>query len=274
MKWLWVCVAISLFAVGVAKAQDAARVTLDIGNAFTFGEFTYEENTIDVDSEMFNPRGSFEFQFGGTPLAFGGEYLKSENGFSGEYEEEDGDAGSGDLDVERNEFAFYLKLIPSYNFNVRFGYRNFEYDITDANITQINNGVVTERDLNGIANAKLATGVDGQVTVVIGSPQSVNVALALGYTYFIDGEYDWEYDLWQNGAFMGRQMGSATANAHSLRVKPELSLPLTENLRIYARGELAATAWDADLEDDDPSYPGYDIFMGATAGIRYGFDLQ
>lgn len=274
MKWLWVCVAMCLFAAGAAQAGTASRVTLDVGNAFTFGEFTYDENTIDVESEMFNPRGNIEFQFGGTPLAFGAEYLKSENGFSGEYEEEDGDAGDGELDVERNEFAFYLKLIPSYNFNIRFGYRNFEYDITDANITQINNGVITEQDLNGIANAELATGVDGQINIIIGSPRSVNLALGLGYTYFIDGEYAWEYDLWENGVFQGRRMGEATANAHSVRVKPELSVPLTENLRIYVRGELAATAWDADLEDDDPSYPGYDIFMGAVAGVRYGFGLE
>jgi len=274
MKWLWVCVAMCLFAAGSAQAQTPSRVTLDVGNAFTFGEFTYDDNTIDVESEMFNPRGNIEFQFGGTPLAFGAEYLKSENDFSGEYEEEDGDAGDGELSVERNEFAFYVKLIPSYNFNIRIGYRNFEYDISDANVNQFNDGVLSEQDLNGVANAELATGVDGQVNIVIGSPRSVNLALMLGYTYFIDGEYEWEYDLIENGIDRGRQMGEATANAHSVRIKPELSVPLTENFRIYVRGELAATAWDADLDDDDPAYPGYDIFMGAVAGLRYGFDLQ
>jgi hypothetical protein len=29
-----------------------------------------------------------------------------------------------------------------------------------------------------------------------------------------------------------------------------------------------ATAWDADLPDDDPDYPGYDLFTGITAGIK------
>jgi hypothetical protein len=273
MKWMWVFVAAGLLAVGSVHAGDAARLTVDVGNAFTLGEFTYDDNTIEVDSEMFNPRARVEFQFGGTPLAFGGEYLKSENTFSGEYDEGNGDAGIGDLEVERNEFAFYLKLIPSYNFSVRFGYRNFEYDISNANITQWDDGVISEQDLNGIANAKLATGVDSQIDIIIGSPTSVNLALILGYTYFIDGEYDWEYDEVIGGVTTHR-VGSATADAHSIRVKPELSIPLSENLRLYVNGEVGATAWDADVDDDEPAYPGYDIFMAATAGLRYGIDLR
>ena len=274
MKLLLSVLAVGMLAVGVSQAADeASRITLDVGNAFTFGKFTYDDTTIDIDSEMFNPRGNIEFKFGGAPLAFGAEYIKSENTFTGEYEEPDGDAGNGELDVERSEFAFYLKLVPSYHFNIRLGYRNFEYDITNADIDQYDNGVLDEMDRNGTANAKLTTGLDGQMNIIIGGPTSVNLALMLGYTYFIDGEYDWEYDKIVGGNTT-HVTGAATANTHSIRVRPELSFPLTDDLRLYVNAEVAATAWDADLEDDDPEYPGYDFFMGATAGLRYGFDLQ
>ena len=256
MKRLLSVLALSVLATSVLNAADnSSRIT------------------IDIDSEMFNPRGKIEYKFGGAPLAFGGEYLKSENSFHGEYSEEDGDAGEGNLDVERNEFAFYLKLIPSYNFNISIGYRNFEYDITNAEIDQWDEGTLDEQDRNGSANAKLATGIDSQMNVIIGTKTSINLSLMLGYTYFIDGEYEWEYDEIIGGRTTHRT-GGLTANAHSLRLSPELSIPLGENLRIYANAGVAATVWDAELDDDDPEYAGYDFFMSATAGLRYGFDLN
>ena len=274
MKVLLSVLAVGMLAAGMVKAaDDASRITIDIGNAFTFGKFTYDDATIDIDSEMFNPRGSIEFKFGGAPLAVGAEYLSSQNTFTGEYDDTEGESGNGTLDLERSEFAVYLKLVPAYNFNIRLGYRNFEYDITAAVIDRYKNGILDKNELNATANAKLSTGLDAQMNLIIGSPTSVNLALMLGYTYFIDGDYEWQYDEIKGSAVTHRT-GTATANAHSIRLRPELSLPLTENLRIYAAAEAALTAWDAEIGDDDPDYPGYDFFMGATAGLRYGFDLQ
>lgn len=264
-----------LFCLGAGitfAADDRSRLTLDFGNSFTFGKVSYKDVTIEGDSGSFNPRAALELKFGGWPLAVGGEYIASDCEFSGEYEDDDGEIGRGSLNIEHNEFTIYLKFVPWYNFNLRLGYRNFDYDITDANIDRYRNGSLYKTYASGSTHAQLDSGIDAQAVFIIGSPRSVNLGLLLGYTYFVDGEYEWEYIETLHGHSRSYS-GSATANAHSVRIRPELSIPLGENFRIYANIEAAATAWDADVADDDPEFPGYDFFVGATVGLRYGFDV-
>jgi hypothetical protein len=271
-KIFMVVVVLCLSSAFVGAADEPGRLTLDIGNAFVFGKISYEDATIEGDSGAFNPRAALEYKFGGLPLAIGGEYMSSDSDFTGEYDEGDGDTGRGSLSIENDEFTIYMKFVPWYNFNLRLGYRNFSYDITDAHIDRYKNGQLYKTYASGSTHATLDTGIDAQAVLILGSRDFINLGILVGYTYFIDGEYEWEY----NESLSGRTRhysGRATANAHSVRIRPELSVPLSENLRLYANIEAAATAWDADVPDDDPEFPGYDFFVGATVGLRYGFDM-
>lgn len=272
MRSLWVALVVCLFTVGTTGAGETGRLTVDLGNAVTFGKFTYDDATIDIEGELFNPRGALEYQFAELPLAVGLEASMSENTFTGDYDDGDGDSGEGEVDIERQEMALYLKFVPNNTFSFRIGYRNFNYDLSNADITQYENGAIDERDINGVADCSLATGIDTQLGLIFGSPDALQLGLTLGYTYFIDAEYDWEYDE-VIGAATTHRTGSATANAHSLRIRPEVSFPLTDAVRLYADWCIAATAWDADLPDEDPSYPGFDMYSGVSVGVRYAFDL-
>jgi hypothetical protein len=64
--------------------------------------------------------------------------------------------------------------------------------------------------------------------------------------------------------------GAATLDAHSLRIRPELSFKLNENTRLYFNAVLGATAWEG-TPDGEQEYPGYDVFSAAGVGIRYYF---
>jgi len=244
-------------------AEDGSQIIIELGDAMTFGDFTYEDTTINVSEEFMNPRGSAEFRFGGTPFAIGGEYAQSKNEFDGTYED-----SSGNLDAERTEYVLFLRLGHKNGTNLRLGYRNFKYDFTDATIFQDNGEV----DIHGDTTGKLATGLDAELTLAFGS--DFQFALALGASYFMDAKYDWSYTA-VGGPNPGFHAGTAKMDAYSARVRPEISFAAGKNLRVFVNGTVQASTWDISQSEDDasPDYPGVDIYSAIGAGIRYTFDL-
>ncbi|OGV68921.1 MAG: hypothetical protein A2283_16745 [Lentisphaerae bacterium RIFOXYA12_FULL_48_11] len=255
MKKILGVLAVSVGMVTVASAE----VIVDVSDAFTAGKFTYDDATIKVKSSAANPRGSLEYRFNDTPFAIGVEYATSKNEFDGEYEDSD-----GTLEMERTEYVAYVRLGGRNSTNLRLGYRNFEYDITDAVIDQYEGGTLVEQDINGIANGAMATGIDAELNLIFGD--KITFGVGIGYTFFTGAEYTWEYDAIPGG----HQVGSAELDAHSLRIRPEVSFEAMENLRLYVNVMLAATAWEG-TPDDGKDYPGFDVYSAAAVGLRYSF---
>lgn len=242
-----------------AADSDTAQVIVELGDAMTFGEFTYEDTTIEVSEEFNNPQGSIEFKMEGAAIAIGAEFMKSENEFTGEY-----DDGNGELNAERQKLVAFIRFGNKNASYLRLGYCNFSYDFSDAVVVRPG-----ELITDGEASADMTTGVDAELNLAVGS--SVQFAIALGASYFMDAEYDWSY----MSSVDGFQVGSAEADTFSVRVRPELSFGLTDNFRVFVNGTLQGTTWDVDEDQDDstPDYVGVDVYSAAAAGIRYTFGL-
>lgn len=264
LTWLaFVVLFLGYVGVGQVHAGDST-VHVDVGNAITMGSFTYEDATIDVGTKVINPRLSAESSLGILPFGVGVEFAKSENGFDGEY-----DSSDGTIDVERTEMGLYARFGNPNGSNFKIGYKNFKYDMSNGDITKRNsNGVVTENDINGTATGALSTGIDAELTLAAGS--EVQFAVGLGASYFMDAEYDWSYTA-VGGSNPGYKTGSATLDAISVRVRPEMSFAINEQLRIYFNATLQASAWTGDLPEDGADYPGVDIYSAVAGGIRYTF---
>lgn len=239
-------------------AVAGAEVIVDVSDAVTVGSFKYEDAKITVKSSAANPRASLEYKFGESPFAIGVEYASSKNDFDGTYEDSD-----GTLTMERTEMAAYVRFGSKHSTNLRVGYRKFEYDVTDAIINQSSG----ERDINGVANGDLTTGIDAELNLIFG--EKVSFGVGLGYTFFTGAEYTWAYDKVVGGS-VEHKVGSAKLDAHSVRVRPELSFEAIENLRIFINYTLAATAWTG-TPDGGQDYPGVDVFSAAAVGLRYSF---
>lgn len=263
MKKLSALVAIALLAWMLPSVQaaaranaDASQIIVELGDAVTMGNFDYGDASIDVSTEWFNPRGSVEYCFGGTPFAIGGEYAQSKNTFDGTYQD-----SYGNLDVKRTEYLAFVRLGHKDRTNFRLGYRNFKYDFSNGTVHQ--NG---ETDTDGTATGKLATGIDAELNLAMGS--DVQFALAIGGTYFTGAKYDWSY---LNGAGT-RVSDNAKLDAYSARLRPEISFKAGDNLRIFINYMVQVSTWEAQAEGS-PDYAGVDIYAAAAAGIRYTFGL-
>ncbi|MBA4389230.1 MAG: hypothetical protein C0404_14750 [Verrucomicrobia bacterium] len=254
--------AVLVSAVSVTKAaDDGNQLILDLGDAVTLGNFKYKDVKIEVEKEYANPRGSAEFKFGGTPASIGVEFAQSKNTFTGTYED-----SHGSVDVKRNEMAAYLRLGHKDETNVRIGYRKFKYDFSNADIV-MDNG---EHDKNGEATGDLTTGLDAEVTLAVGT--EVQFALTVGGTYFKDAKYSWAYDKYINERFTGHVTGNAKLDALSVRIRPQLSMKMDDNIKIYINGTIAASSWDATPEGG-ADYAGVDIYTALGLGLQYTFDL-
>lgn len=251
------CVACALLALP-AGAQNNGQLMVELGNAFTMGNFTYEDATIDIEASSSNPRGALEWRANGSTVALGAEYAKSENSYTGEYED-----GDGTLDMERTEWGVYLRFGDRERTNLRVGYRNFKYDISNAIIND-----PPDHDVDGTATGELTTGADVELTLATG--ETLRFALSIGASYFFDADYEWSY-LEVAGDEPGPHAGTAALDAVGLRLKPELSYRLNENLVIFANGMVAASTWVGDVDDDNPDFAGVDIFSGVGVGLRYYF---
>lgn len=246
-----------------AAAQDASgKLIVELANGVTLGKFKYEDATIDISTEAFNPSGSIEYKFGGAPVAIGLEALMSQNDFEGEYKD-----GHGSLTAERRKFVAFVRFGNKDGTYLRLGYCNFKYDFSDATIYQPD-----ETDVDGKATGDLTTGAD--VELGLGYSGRVGFSIALGASYFKDAKYEWSYTA-IGGDAPGFHSGTAKLDSLSARVRPELSFGLTDHLRLFVNGTLQASAWRVDEDEDEatPDYPGVDIYSAVTAGLRYSFDL-
>ena len=252
----WLCGAAVMAADG-----GGSQITVEGANAVTFGKFTVEDATIKVEPTYFNPRAGAELRIGGTPFSIGGEYAHSENTFDGEYQDSE-----GSLDVTRTEYAAFVRWGNRNGSNLRVGLRGFDYELSDATITVRKLGLVEELDVNGTAKGNLGSGPDVELTLAAGD--RVQFALMLGYTYFMNARYDWDFDQLV-GPITGHVEGEAKLKAHSGRVRPELSVELVKNLRLFVNYTLSASYWSGSVEGEKPDYPGVDVYSAAGGGLRY-----
>ena len=246
-----------------AGAGTKNTLTIEAGDAGTFGNFTLQDTKIDVDTTYGNPQGLVELQLGSSVLSIGASYAQSENGFTGAWKGDNED-GDGTINAKRSDANAFVRLGSRDSINLRVGYRCFKYKFTDGFITQRENGSVTEIDKNASADGELTKGVDAEFNLVFGD--AVQIALGIGGTYFMDADYTWEYDQVQGGS-TAHVTGSATLNGYSARVRPEISFKLGDNVRIFANFTLQATTWEG-TPDNGKDYPGIDMYSAVAAGVR------
>lgn len=242
--------------VRAAEAKDKI-LTVELGDAVTFGSFTAQDATVDVETEYANPQGAVELKIGG-PFSVGASYAQSKNEFTGEWSGDNGDS-RGTVDAERTDMNAYLRLGSRDSINFRLGYRYFKYEFSDGLITSPG-----EIDRNGIAKGDMTTGLDGELNLVFGD--QFQFGLGIGGTYFMDADYTWEYDK-EVGGNTSHQTGSATVNGYSARVRPEISFKVNDSLRIFLNYTLQATMWEG-TPDNAKDYPGVDVYSAAAGGVR------
>lgn len=249
-----------------ASGQSNGRLHLEIGTDMTFGKFTYSDATVDISEELINPRVSVEFALPDSAVSLGLLYAASENRFSLDFD--DGKKQlDGDLDVERTDLIAFLRFGPRDRSNLRLGYRRFEYEFSNGELDETRNRVPTKRIRDGSAEGDLTTGVDAEVNLVFG--ENVRFGIMLGVTYFKDAKYRWEYRDELAGGRIER--GTATLDALSLRLGPELVFPVSESLRLFVNYSVSATSWLGSKDDEHEEYAGVDIMTGFGIGIRYAF---
>lgn len=273
MKTMWTCILVLaglLVVSGVRAAEDEGGLTIEVGNAITMGGLTVQDVEIDVETEAFNPRLGVEYSFAGSPVSIGADLALSENTFTGTWEGDD-EGGDGSLDVERTDIGVYARLGSRDGVNLKVGYRNFSYEYSNGELAQYENGRLTERDENANATSDLTTGIDAELNLVFG--EDFQVAFGIGYSFFMDAQYDWEYDQTVGGRTT-HVVGSAELDAHSARFRPEISFLAAENLRVYLNYTVQASIWTGDFEGGDTEdYPALDLYSAAGVGVRYTFPL-
>jgi hypothetical protein len=246
-----------------AKAVDrnTGELIVEASDAVSLGKFSVQDVTVKIKQSYVNPRAVAEYRFGGTALAIGGEFSKMKNDYDGTYEFSD-----GSLTMDRTDWTVFARIGYRDSVNLRLGYRNFQYDITDAIINQRDGGVLTERDTNGTATGELTKGIDAELNLVFG--EKVQFGLSLGGTYFIGAKYTWAYDANPGG----HKTGNATVDAYSGRIRPELAFMLADNLQLFVNYTLMATAWEGrEITNTKTDYPAYDLMSAVGAGLRYSF---
>jgi hypothetical protein len=257
-----------VFQAAAAENEGGGQLILSAGDAITFGGLKVKDVTIDVETEVFNPRLGAEYKFGGTAFAIGAEYAMSENSYTGEYSDNDSN-GNGSFDVKRSDLGLYVRFGSRDNVNFKLGYRYFNFEFSNGELDQYENGILTEEDRNGEATGDLTTGIDGELNLALGD--ELQFALALGGSYFIDANYEWSYDKKgeDTGGAWQHVEGSATYDAYSARIRPEISFEPVDNLRIYLNYTLQASMWSADVDTDDfGDYPGLDLYSAVECGAR------
>lgn len=246
------------------SAYERFGLLVEGSDVISFGTFDYADATITIDTSAANPRGGAEFLFKGAPLSAGVEFAKSANDYDGEYADSD-----GSLHVDRSELVLFARLGSRDGSNLRVGYRRFKYEIEDAEVTVREDGVVTDRYINGAATGDLTTGIDVEGTLAFGKRFTFGVTI--GGTYFKDAKYDWSYDVVVGD--VGPRQGSATLDAYAVKIRPEVSFEIVKNLRAFLNYQLSATTWSGSRPEDAEDYVGTDVCTGVGLGARYAFSF-
>lgn len=241
-------------------------VTVEAGTAVTMGRFSFQDITVDMSREIFNPFVSVEYRFSGTEFSIGLLYAGSQNRFELDYN--DGDLVlTGSIDAERREFLPYVRFGKRDRSNFRFGYRMFNYTFSNGELDEIENDILTKLIRSAHAEGTLSSGFDAELNMVFGDVFQFDIMV--GGTYFFDAKYEWEYiNILTNTPF---QTGGTDLEAASIRVAPGFNYRVKDALRLFGKYQIQATFWMGN-GDDSEEYAGRDIMTAIMIGARYSFN--
>jgi hypothetical protein len=148
----------------------------------------------------------------------------------------------------------------------------FNYKLRNGTMDETQNGELTRKISNGTAEGDLSQGVDAELNLVFGG--RLKAGLTIGGSYFMDAEYDWTYTDELKGKGGTVETGTATLDAVSVRLAPQLSFAIVENLRLALSYCVSATSWignndEGNDEDSNEDYAGYDLVTSVTVVLRY-----
>lgn len=249
----------------VASGQQGSGVRMETGTDISYGKFTYEDATVDASRELWNPRFSLEFSEPGGSVSLGVAYARSENDFSLDFDDGEKEL-IGDLKAKRRDLIPFLRFSVSDNLSLRLGYRRFTYEFSRGVLDETRDGRLTKSIRDGYAKATLNTGLDAEARIMFG--RTAKFGVVVGATYFKDAKYRWGYlDEARGGAL---ERGTATLNALSLRIAPEIQVPLGDGVLGYVNYTISATSWlSSKTEHED--FAGTDIMTSIGVGFRYAF---
>lgn len=264
-KTRW-CMAAGVLALWTGRADAGGRWILDAGSDIAFGTFTYDDATVEISEEYFNPNVGIEYVFAEREIGLGVRYMESENAFDLDY-----DNGrktlDGSLDAERSIIIPYVRIGPRDGISLRVGASIYEYDFSEAWLDETKKGVPTKRIRDGRASADLSLGADLELSMMFGD--RFQFGLILGAAYYPDADYEWQYrdELDDNRI----KTGTAQLDAVSGRVGPEFSFEVAEGWRVFLRYLISGTSWLGNKEDEDEDYAGVDGMSAGSVGLRADF---
>lgn len=254
----------TLVLAGSSAHGGDGGISVEAGSTMLFGSFTYQDATVDISQELFNPRASIELMLPKTPLSVGVAYATAKNGYTLEYDNGE-KVLNGSLDIKRTDLTPFLRLGSADGVNLRIGYRMFNYKLSNGAFDETKNGVLTRKISDGTAEGDLSKGVDAELNLMFGG--RFKAGIMLGGSYFMDAKYDWMYKDDLNGGSI--ETGTATLDAVSLRLAPQISFAIVEDLRLELNYCVSATSWIGNKDDVEEDYAGYDIVTAMTVALRY-----
>jgi hypothetical protein len=255
-----------VWGLTAVAGEGGGGLGVEAGTDITIGQFTFQDATVDISEEFFNPRVSVEYGFSKPRISLGVAYAASENNYSLEFDDGE-ETLDGDVDVERTDLIGFVRFGRRDGMNLRLGVRRFEYELSNAQLDEFENGAQTKQIRNGTAGGELTTGIDAELNLVFGT--GVQFGLTLGGSYFMDAQYAWQYqDMLAGGAWTS---GTAELDAVSLRIAPELTVPLADGLRLYVNYTISGTSWIGNEDDEGEDYAGVDVMTAVGVGFRYWF---
>lgn len=274
--WLLLNLArILVMLISIIPQTFAARVVLDGGLGFTWGEFTVEDVTATIKSDFFNPSILGEYRFGESEtLAIGLGFSETGNEFSGDWTGDEGKYYQGEITVDRTSFDLYLRFLANEHFNFRLGYRYFRYEFSDGYLEKRQYGEYLEIAEHAKAKGNLTNGIDAEVNFSGGD--KFQIRCGLGFSYFTNGNYTWSYDRTLfNPERHDTNQGDASQDALGVRFRPEMNYLVADNLRIRLEYLLSLAAWQgstdqAEIED----YVGVDVYSAIGLGLEYQIPIR
>ncbi len=262
IMFFWVMLA----GTSVSMAKDRGVWMIDAGSDIAFGTFSYDDATVEISEEFWNPNVGIEYAFPGKTFGVGVRYSTSENSFELDY-----DNGhktlDGSMDGERSILLPYMRIGPRDGISLRVGASIYEYDFSNAYLDEVKEGVPTKKIREGTASADLSLGVDVELDMMFGDKFLFGVII--GAAYFPNADYDWQYrdELGDNQI----KTGTAELDAVSARIGPEISYAVADGWRIFLRYLISGTSWLGDKDDEDEDYAGIDAMSAASIGVRADF---
>lgn len=260
-----------ILSLGYAAVPvHATSMLFDVANGITLGSFNVKDVTADIEPSFFNPNATVEMRFGqGDIFCVGVGFARSENDVSGEWDGSDEKHIEGDVTIEREILDLYFRLASGPHFNIRFGIRTFQCDFSDGYLVKSQYGEITEIANNASAEGKMKTGLDGELNFCGGD--AFQFRFGIGFSYFKDADYNWRYDrtLFDPESYDSNS-GTAVQDAYSVRLKPEFTFRIMENLRLTLDYTLMASLWKGETDQADiEDFVGVDVDSAINFGLEY-----